>query len=167
TAKLLDATTGQELATLKGRADEIYGMTFSPDSTRLVTGSRNRKENDEALEGDHVIKLWDAITGKEVAALNGHNGNIIPWIFSPDGKRLVTESDNFTGHSLIRMWNAATGDEMISIRGCSAAFSPDSKILAMSDDKRSIRLWDAITGNELLTLKGDTSHVCTRSVSMI
>ena len=41
TAKVWDATTGQEVLTLKGHTGRVYSVCFSPDGTLIVTGSRD------------------------------------------------------------------------------------------------------------------------------
>jgi hypothetical protein len=67
--------------TLRGHADILYGVAFSPDGRRLVTAS-----------ADWTARVWDAATGKEVFSLKGHANNIAGVAFSPDGQRLATAS---------------------------------------------------------------------------
>jgi WD40 repeat protein len=50
--KVWDATTGQEVLTLKGHADAVHGVAFSPDGRCLATSSWDRQ-----------VMLWDAGTG--------------------------------------------------------------------------------------------------------
>ena len=71
-----------------------YSVTFSPDGTRIVTGS-----------GDLTAKVWDARTGTPPLDLRGHPAPVVSARFSPDGKRIVTGSDDGT----IRIWDASTG----------------------------------------------------------
>ena len=58
TARLWDATTGQELAVLRGHEDEVNSASFSPDGARIVTAS-----------DDRTTRLWDATTGQELARI--------------------------------------------------------------------------------------------------
>jgi WD40 repeat protein len=46
--KVWEATTGQELLTLKVRARAVFGVSFSPDGRRLAAAS-----------GDGAVKVWD------------------------------------------------------------------------------------------------------------
>jgi WD40 repeat protein len=43
-----DAATGEEVARLRGHADPVFSLAFSPDSKTLVSGS-----------GDGTLRLWD------------------------------------------------------------------------------------------------------------
>jgi WD40 repeat protein len=59
----MEAATGKPVATLRGHTDGLFAIAFSPDGTRVLTGSN-----------DDTARLWDAATGKAVATLEGHTG---------------------------------------------------------------------------------------------
>ena len=84
------------LLTLRGPL--AYSVAFQPDGKQLATGCKNQ------------VVLWDAITGKQIRALDGHKG-IVAWVaFSPDGQRLfAADTQN------IKAWNPATGAELFTI----------------------------------------------------
>jgi WD40 repeat protein len=48
---------------LKGHNETIYSLVFSPNGKQVVTGSF-----------DKTIKVWDAVTGKEIRTLTGPKG---------------------------------------------------------------------------------------------
>ena len=68
-----------DLLTLKGHTDAVWSASFSPDGSRIVTGS-----------DDKTAKVWDAKSGAEVLTLKGHTGGVNSASFSPDGSRIVT-----------------------------------------------------------------------------
>ena len=87
--------------------------------------------------------------------LRGHDDFVGSIAFSPDGKRIVSGSDDNT----IKVWDAETGDELMTLRGHkesvkSVAFSPDGKRIVSGSDDKTIKIWDAATGVELMTLHG-------------
>ena len=55
-----------ELLTLKGHTGSVWSASFSPDGSRIVTGSR-----------DKTAKVWDAKTGAELLTLKGHTGGVV------------------------------------------------------------------------------------------
>src|ERR1700690_604357 len=77
---------------------------------------------------DNTARVWDAITGKLIAKLDGHTGPVLSANFSPDGKWIVTTSTDKTA----RIWDAATGKSILVLSGhsasvLSAVFSSDGK----------------------------------------
>ena len=167
-----DAASSQELLTLRGHADSIQSVAWSPDGRRLATGS-----------DDRTAKMWDAASGQELTTLPGHQGGVSGIAFSPDGKRLATSSYDCTA----KVWDAASGRELLRLPSSSdlphqcpessivlrspdlphyhvdvvlsVAFSPDGKRLATTSRDNTAKLWDAITGKELLTLRGHEGNV--------
>ena len=95
------------------------------------------------------MKVWDAATGQPVGApLNGHTDEVTSVAFSPDGKRIVTGSDDKT----VQVWDAATGQPVgPPLKGhtdavTSVAFSPDGKRIVSGSADKTVRVWDAATG---------------------
>ena len=71
--------TGAEVLTLKGHTGGVRSASFSPDGTRIVTGSGTRRRRCGTRE-----------TGAEVLTLKGHTGRVNSASFSADGTRIVT-----------------------------------------------------------------------------
>ncbi|KIM78135.1 hypothetical protein PILCRDRAFT_824851 [Piloderma croceum F 1598] len=109
-----------------------------------------------------TITIWEADTGNEIARVaTGHSSYIQSLVFSPEGKRIASISNDHVG-----LWNAENG-EAIGSRVADAAgansvrFSPDGKVLAVSSYK-TIKLWDigAPHGNKF-THSSPDQHVDT------
>ena len=47
---------------------------------------------------DGIACIWDAATGKRLAELRGHVGPVRDVNYGPDGKYIITASDDCTSH---------------------------------------------------------------------
>jgi hypothetical protein len=146
---LWDVAGGQELRTLKGHTDGVYGVAFSPDRTRIASASQ-----------DHTVKLWDAAGGQELRTLKRQTGRVFTIAFNADGTLLASGSEDGT----VKLWAAASGEELRTLQGHTnsvwgVAFSPDGTRLASASDGGTVKLWDLATGRELRSLKEHTSWV--------
>jgi len=128
-------------------------VAFSPDGTRIVTGSYDR-----------TAKVWDARTGTAQLELKGHTGGVSSVAFSPDGTHIVTGSGDRTA----KVWEARTGTPRLELKGHkgsvnSVAFSPDGARIVTGggnlNQPGEVMVWDARTGTPLLELKGHTAPV--------
>lgn len=54
---------------------------------------------------DQLAKLWDVETGKEVATLKGHTGEIVSLNFNAEGDKLLTGSFDHTAN----VWDTRSG----------------------------------------------------------
>jgi WD40 repeat protein/adenylate kinase family enzyme len=168
-ARVWDARSGKlvsEVKEGKDLGDKADTAQFSADGKRILTTSRS----------DKTARVWDAVTGKAYASGKGQiqqttaqlwdsadgksvstlkiSGTVLPR-FSPDGKRIVTDSISLAA----KIWDAQTGkaltDPMMhdaQIR--SAEFRPDGRqVITMSG---KVRVWDAQTGAPLTGIEPET-----------
>ncbi|MGP0063316.1 MAG: hypothetical protein ACLQGP_06895 [Isosphaeraceae bacterium] len=147
--RYLKRLTGGALFTLYGHTESVKSASFSPDGTRIVTGSL-----------DNTAKVWDAQTGSPLLELKGHTLGLKSASFSSDGTRIVTASLDKT----VKVWDARTGTALIELKGhndgvLGAAFSPDGTRIVTGSQDRTARVWDAQTGATLLELKGHDDGV--------
>ena len=146
--KIWDASTGREIQTLSRRAGPVgKSMALSPDGKQIASaGSREKKE-------DNIVEIWNA-TGQHVQTLTGHAGNVESIVFSPDGARIATASQDST----VKIWDASTGRELRTFAGLAApaqsmALSPDGTRIALGIQV-AVEIWDAASGEKVHALGG-------------
>ena len=144
-----------------------------------------------ALRGDHhisvvdpILEFWDAdwhwdglhLNGpgakrfssalyqqlKEFATtLRGHKKSVRSVAFSPDGKRIVSGSQD----KLVKVWDATNGQEILTLDAHqevvrSVGFSPDGKRIVSGSWDCPPKVWDATTGQEIFTLGSENFVMC-------
>ncbi|MGH9799627.1 MAG: hypothetical protein ACRD82_04620, partial [Blastocatellia bacterium] len=112
-------------------------VTLSPDGRLSVKLNADRKS----------ASLYDAQTGKQLQALNGHTGAISVVLFAPDNRTVATVSGFPSLNSLSKAALALTavfaGDKKSEL---------DAELNKLIGD-RTIKLWDAQTGQLKQTLQ--------------
>ena len=88
--RLWDRTTGEvrELVA-KPDAKPVHCLAVSADGTRLLCGG-----------ADGTVRLWSLASGKQLAALTGHQGTVNAVAFTPDGLGAVSGGSDRT----VRVW---------------------------------------------------------------
>ena len=77
------------LQTLKGHSEGVLSVAYSPDGTKIISGSFDR-----------TIKIWDANTGECLKTLEGHSIYVYSVAYSPDGTKIISGSRDKT----IKIW---------------------------------------------------------------
>jgi WD40 repeat protein/mono/diheme cytochrome c family protein len=116
----------------------LHHVAFSPDGKRCL------------ICGDRTIFLADASTGKVIRTFAGHTASVVTAMFSADGKRILSGSDDGT----LRLWDAEKGTEIRSFTGHEAGvksvgLSADGKSALSGSSDTTVRLWDVETGQVL------------------
>ncbi len=152
-ARVWNAATGKIRLNLKDETDDnvtefgVYAATFSPDGKRLaVAGEWN------------WVRVWDSHTGKLAFRLNTDGRWVWRAIYSPDGRRILTDiKDDTEMH--VTLWTA-DGKKLNSVRGntpgeVQGTFSPDSGWFLAGGDV--LRVWRITNGQLIATFQAPTS----------
>jgi hypothetical protein len=129
------------------RAAAREGRALDGVELALAAWPRRAGRSERPMLGDTIQYLSLSFSEHPAVAVLNHGGPVNGAVYSPDGKRILSWSDDKT----LRLWDAATGTAIgeplrheDAVKG--AVYSPDSQhILSWSNDK-TLRLWDAATG---------------------
>jgi WD40 repeat protein len=154
--RVWDAANGAEVAVLSGFNDWVNEVVISPDSSQLLSVTR-----------DNIVQMWD-IPGRQVlfdltmVDTDDRQLDITHALhYRPDGTPLVAVGNlagevrvfDMTGGGPAQRFQAHT--EWVS----AGTFSPDGQILATAGADNLVRLWNTQTWQEMASLSGHTDLI--------
>ncbi|WP_413172209.1 protein kinase domain-containing protein [Anabaena azotica] len=142
------------LKTIEIKNDVVSSIAISSDNQTIASSGKN------------LIKLWNMNTGQQISALNGHTKKVNVVAISPNGKTLVSGSDDYT----IKVWNLSTKKLIHTLSSHTdvvhaVAISKDGKTLVSASDDKTIKVWNLGTGKLIRTLKGHSYWVRSLAIS--
>jgi len=193
TAGIWDGASGAHQHWLAGHQGGVVSAQFSPDGQRVLTlgdgtvyefgpPGEHSARFETATQEEVAGRIWDAATGKHLAALQwpaGHKLFVRAARFSRDGARILTagfrgfpnplsiDNQGRVSASFPRVWNATTGGLVEAFQWSSreplnyvaADFSPDGRMVLAISDGNLLQLADASTGQELFTFRGHAGNL--------
>ena len=108
-----DADTGEQRFTMTGHTAAVVGLDWSPDSTRLASGSNDGTAKVSEIADGGVRELLSFSAQDTSGGLGGV-------AFSPDGERLMTGDAAITA---VKIWDASAngGGELANVRARSSS----------------------------------------------
>ena len=137
-------TLAQEHTSLT-HGGSVEAVAYSPINSSLIASAG----------GNHTIKLWDLVEGS-VTTLGSHNGTVNSIAFSPDGRRLVSASDDYT----FKLWDVQGKRHLSTLRHITDRARSQIKAITFSPDGQKIvtagwhvKIWDIHTLREVMTIR--------------
>jgi WD40 repeat protein len=149
--QLMELATGQARLRLAGSSSYVRKLLLTPDGLILAEAAPEQ------------IRLWDTLTGKELARVPFPTWNRA-MAFSRDGKTLAF---GVYQENAIVLWDVTKGKEIrrFQARVFDLAFTPDNKTLIGAGMDNTIRLWDVSTGKVRHEFKGHAGWVSSVAIS--
>lgn len=138
-------------ATLGGHRGMVTALAWSPDGTRLASGSWGH--------GGDQLFIWDTGSWKRVTTLDDPNASVFALTWSADGERLVSAGSD----GIIRWWSPQNGECILARQGHLGPIhalrpSPDGQLLTSGGDDGAIQIWQLDGGEHVATLRPDRPY---------
>ncbi len=128
--RLFVSDSGMPMAAWLAHGDVIHDLAVTPDGGMLATAG-----------GDKLIKLWELISQREVARLEGHAGAVTGIGFNTNGTELVSVSAD----KQLKVWDVKTRESTLTIGGGRPPFNAlawavgGSAVVTADDSGRLLR----------------------------
>ncbi len=140
---------GTTLVTYHGHISVVTAIAWSPDGSRLVSGS-----------WDRTVHVWESTTSKRLLQYQEHAEGVTAVAWSPNSKYLASGSHD----GIIQVWDAVIGKTLFTYHGhaqaiTALAWSPGGKHLASASADLTIHIWQPTAQGHLFTYSGHRSLV--------
>jgi WD40 repeat protein len=154
--KVFEAATGKLVTDVKnGHSDTVFGVCFSPDSTKLAT-----------CGADKFVKVFEIPSGKFIKGFEGHTHQVLDVGWKADGKLLASAgADN-----VIKVWDYEKGEQVRTMAGhgkqvTRLLFIGATAQIATCSGDQTVRLWNVDNGAMVRSLGGGADFLYAVGVS--
>ncbi|MCY4465180.1 MAG: protein kinase [Chloroflexi bacterium] len=165
-AYLWDLRNRTQSQVFAGHSNWTWAADISPGGSLVASGSGPLFFPASLDDLDASVRVWDATTGRQAIALQGHTNTVDSVKFLPDGQHLLSASWDGT----IRRWDLETGGEAQRYniprepgsappRVYMIELLPNGGQFVSGSQDGVIRLWDIDSGDILREYHGHSAQV--------
>ena len=159
-AYLWDLRNRAQSQVYEGHSDWVWAADISPGGSLVASGSGPLFFPASPDDLDASVRIWDAKTGLQAAALRGHTNTVDSVRFLPDGQHLLSASWDGT----IRRWDLDTAREVQRYTVDDARIYmidllPNGDQFVSGSSDAIIRLWDIESGQVIREYSGHADPV--------
>lgn len=148
--KVFETGTWKQIMEVKnGHSDTVYGLAFSPDHTKVATGS-----------ADKFVKVWEVPSGKFIKSFEGHTHHVLDVGWMADGKLLASAG----GDNTVKIWDYEKGEQTRTINAHGKQVTrlvfvgKKSEFLTAGGDNQ-VKAFNASNGGNIRNFTGSTDYV--------
>ena len=147
--KLFDVAGKPVLDLKNSHSDTVFGVSFSPDNTKLAT-----------CGADKFVKVWELPSGKLLKSFEGHTHHVLDVGWKPDGKFLASGgADNN-----VKVWDYEKGEQARTITAhqkqvTRLVFVGKTPTFLTASGDQSVKLWNVDNGGNMRTFAGGTDFL--------
>jgi tricorn protease-like protein len=141
--KVFEVPSGKLIVDIKnGHSDTVFGVSVSPDGTKLAT-----------CGADKFVKVFELPSGKFIKAFEGHTHHVLDVGWKSDGKLLASAGADNT----VKIWNYETGEQKQTIANIHQkqvtrlVFVGKTPQFVTCSGDQSVRFWNVDNGGNVRT----------------
>ncbi len=152
--RYLLTSANPEFYTVEVPDSNVFAAVFSPDGTRIGTNTH-----------PEAPQIYDALSGKKLATLEGTGETYSQTAFSPDGTLYMGVSSE----GAVNVWDAVSGKRLhrfpLKAQGYSAAFNASGNLLFIGAGDHKVHVLDLKQGSAVYELDMEAGAVITVATS--
>ena len=153
TARIATSKSLAAFALMEQEKDPELSLLLATKSVRTTYDT-----NETVIPLSNTVLHQSIIKSRTRLTLTGHDSGVYSAAYSPDGKRIVTGSDD----KAVKVWDAKIGQELFTLNGhedrvTSVGWSLDSSWILTASRDVATKVWQVKARHEVLTLTGHGS----------